>query len=236
MFHYWATGRLPNDDRRLAAIACMSGYEWKKFRPILKRFFKNNWRHPRIEADLAAAQKSYEKRANAGEKGGNAKAAAKQSSSNATAKLEQPFTFNPTNPTNPTEEAKNASSVVRLAAKRGSPLADNWQPSFNDLKDAGEIGLRLYQIDNEIHKFRDYWHARAGPGAVKRDWSATWRNWCRKAIEGKGNGSRPSVMEAGERLIAAEKARTGVDTGPLLDLTPTSSTTSDQASGPLPER
>jgi hypothetical protein len=40
---------------------------------------------------------------------------------------------------------------------------------------------RFVQI--EIAKFRDYWHARAGPNAVKLDWAATFRNWCRKAAE-----------------------------------------------------
>jgi hypothetical protein len=138
------------------------------------------------------------------------------------------------------EETKEvSSSVVALArVTRGSRLAADWLPSDADLKAAGEIGLRLYEIDNEISKFRDYWHARAGPGAIKRDWSATWRNWCRKAREqqGKGNGSRSNVVDAGERLIAAEKARTGDCSGPLLDLTPASSTTSHPPARPLPER
>src|SRR5262249_22922102 len=29
---------------------------------------------------------------------------------------------------------------------------------------------------------------RAGAGGVKRDWSATWRNWIRKSTEGRRNG------------------------------------------------
>ena len=35
----------------------------------------------------------------------------------------------------------------------------------------------------EAAKFADYWHAKAGKDATKADWSATWRTWCRKAIE-----------------------------------------------------
>lgn len=31
--------------------------------------------------------------------------------------------------------------------------------------------------------FCDYWLAKTGAGATKRDWPATWRNWCRKAAE-----------------------------------------------------
>lgn len=94
LFHHWSTGTLPDDDRQLAAIACMTPGEWKKARPILIKFFGEGWRHGRVEKDLAAAKESYEKRAKAGEKGGKAKAEAKQSSSNATAGPEQPLTFN----------------------------------------------------------------------------------------------------------------------------------------------
>lgn len=44
------------------------------------------------------------------------------------------------------------------------------------------------RVAQEADKFRDYWHARAGPMSVKRDWSAAWRNWCRKSVEMQANG------------------------------------------------
>ncbi|MDI3563539.1 DUF1376 domain-containing protein [Bradyrhizobium sp. Arg816] len=94
LFHHWSTGSLPDDDRQLSAIACMTPAEWKKAKPIISKFFGEGWRHGRVEKDLASAVESYEKRAKAGEKGGKAKATAKQSSSIATAQLEQPLTFN----------------------------------------------------------------------------------------------------------------------------------------------
>ncbi|HEY1490980.1 MAG TPA: hypothetical protein VGF90_08065, partial [Verrucomicrobiae bacterium] len=110
------------------------------------------------------------------------------------------------------KEQKEAAREQSKQGQRGSRLATDWQPSAKDVEDAGKIGLRLYEIDAEIPKFIDYWHARAGPGAVKRDWSATWRNWCRKAFEqqkpGGSNGrqlqdDRLSVGKAAERLMAA---------------------------------
>jgi hypothetical protein len=104
-------------------------------------------------------------------------------------------------------ERKQASKVVALA--RGERLAADWYPNDVDLKFAADLGLRLFEVDNETSKFSDYWHARAGPGAVKRDWSATWRNWCRKAIEdkGKGNGTgrKQTLVERGQEL--ARRAR-----------------------------
>lgn len=94
LFHHWSTGGLPDDDDQLAAIACMSRGEWKKIKPIIEKFFQPGWIHGRVQEDLASAKQSYEARAKAGEKGGKAKAAIKQSSSNATAGPEQPLTFN----------------------------------------------------------------------------------------------------------------------------------------------
>lgn len=94
LFHHWSTGSLPDDDDQLAAIACMTRGEWKRTRPILERFFQPGWKHGRVEEDLASAKESYEKRAKAGEKGGKAKAEAKQGSGNATPGPEQPLTFN----------------------------------------------------------------------------------------------------------------------------------------------
>ncbi|HEX7881942.1 MAG TPA: DUF1376 domain-containing protein [Afipia sp.] len=87
LFHHWSTGSLPDDDRQLSAIACMTPAEWRKARPILIKFFDEGWRHGRVEKDLEEANSNYEKRAKAGSEGGKAKARAKQSSSKTVAML-----------------------------------------------------------------------------------------------------------------------------------------------------
>lgn len=86
-------------------------------------------------------------------------------------------------------------------ANRGTRLAVGWQPLEADMFFAGSI-LGRDGASREIPKFCDYWHARAGPGAVKRDWSATWRNWCRKAAE-NGNGFRENGSTDGRRSAIA---------------------------------
>ena len=96
LFHHWSTGSLPDDDEQLAAIACMTNAEWRKIKPVIAKFFNPGWTHGRVEKDLESAKQSYEKRAKAGEKGGKAKAEAKQSSSNATAGPKQPLTLDQT--------------------------------------------------------------------------------------------------------------------------------------------
>ncbi len=33
-------------------------------------------------------------------------------------------------------------------------------------------------ISIEAEKFGNYWTGKSGKGANKKDWAATWRNWC----------------------------------------------------------
>jgi hypothetical protein len=69
---------------------------------------------------------------------------------------------------------------------RGSRLKADWQPTDQDRNSVLEMGFNWEEIDHETNKFRDYWISKAGAGGVKRDWSATWRNWCRNVIERRG--------------------------------------------------
>jgi len=85
--HYWNTGGLPNDDTKLARIARMTAEEWALSKSTIAEFFQDGWKHKRIEQELADASAAYERRANAGRRGGQAKA---EASSNAVAMLKQP--------------------------------------------------------------------------------------------------------------------------------------------------
>lgn len=121
--HYWATGGLPGDDAQLARIACMSDRAWKVARPTMAAFFQSNWKHKRIDRELADAQAKYDRRALAGKKGGDAKAAAKQRPSIATPPpSEIASTPNP-NP-NPTDKKDTAATAAAMVAK------------FNEFKEA----------------------------------------------------------------------------------------------------
>lgn len=66
IMHYWTTGALPDDDRQLARIACMTTAQWKNARTTVRAFFHDDWRHKRIDAELArAAEISSKRRASA---------------------------------------------------------------------------------------------------------------------------------------------------------------------------
>lgn len=62
---YWRDGGLPEDERLIARIARMSKDEWADSRDVLASFFKDGWRHSRIDEELAKADEIIEKRRNA---------------------------------------------------------------------------------------------------------------------------------------------------------------------------
>ena len=64
---------------------------------------------------------------------------------------------------------------------KGTRLPNDWTLPDDWLTDANEAGLTAGAAKNEAAKFRDYWCALPGAKAVKLDWRATWRNWCRAA-------------------------------------------------------
>ncbi|WP_277187645.1 hypothetical protein [Caballeronia sp. BR00000012568055] len=47
------------------------------------------------------------------------------------------------------------------------------------------------QVREAAARFADYWHAKAGADAAKRDWAATWRNWCRSERDRSRNAHGP---------------------------------------------
>jgi uncharacterized protein YdaU (DUF1376 family) len=94
LFHHWSTGALPDDDRQLSAIACMTPAEWKRAKPILSRFFDKGWVHGRVINDLTEANAAYERRAKAGRESGKARTRGEHCSNNVQATPQQPITDN----------------------------------------------------------------------------------------------------------------------------------------------
>lgn len=67
---------------------------------------------------------------------------------------------------------------------RGTRLPDDWQPS-PELIDWTLTQENPHQINylNDLEEFRDYWKAKNGKDAIKKDWDATWRNWWRRSLK-----------------------------------------------------
>ncbi len=90
IMHYWANDGLPTDEKKLSRIARMSESEWRESRDTIAEFFSADWKHDRIEFELAESNAAYARRAAAGRKGGNARPKRKPSGSNASTLPELP--------------------------------------------------------------------------------------------------------------------------------------------------
>jgi hypothetical protein len=93
------------------------------------------------------------------------------------------------------ERSKTAVSGALVPSNpksRPKELPTDWTPSPLDLEFARDEGLSDEAIRREIAKFRDYWPNAPGARRKKVDWSATWRNWIRKAADdlNKSRGMR----------------------------------------------
>jgi hypothetical protein len=94
---------------------------------------------------------------------------------------------------------------------RGSRLSPDWQPSAVEISYALELGIPRSGVNIEIEKFRNYWIAKSGAGATKRDWSATWRNWTINALERGCYGYRRYAGPTSGALDTSRRATTGSD-------------------------
>lgn len=74
IMHYWNKGSLPTEDKQLAAIVRLSTRQWMSIKATMAAFFRPDWSHKKIEKELEVARTKYEKRAQAGHRGGTAKA------------------------------------------------------------------------------------------------------------------------------------------------------------------
>jgi uncharacterized protein YdaU (DUF1376 family) len=72
---YWSNGPLPADNRSLARIAGLNGYQWGRIHKKLRTKFlhsslDNTLHHKRIDCELEKAEIAFLKRSFAGQKGG----------------------------------------------------------------------------------------------------------------------------------------------------------------------
>lgn len=63
---YWTNGKLPEDEEAIRRVAKASAHQWKKMRPVLVEKFSPEWKHKRIDTELAKSlEKSRTNSANA---------------------------------------------------------------------------------------------------------------------------------------------------------------------------
>lgn len=84
----------------------------------------------------------------------------------------------------------------------------NYLPDDFELTDARRQVAVKERVDPDrtFAAFCDYWRAASGARARKRDWDATWRNWCRRAGDDAKNRAQKGTS-AVDRVRAATGRR-----------------------------
>jgi hypothetical protein len=107
-------------------------------------------------------------------------------------------------------EAPCSRPSSRTRIVKGTRLSPDWAPSVGLVSYGVAQGLTPTLVQLEAEKFKNYWLAKSGPGAVKRDWDATWRNWVLTTVERRYAGDSGSRAAFG-RTSAAGSRSTGSD-------------------------
>lgn len=105
----------------------------------------------------------------------------------------------------PTEENARAKPVAKTG--KGSRLTDDWRPPPEYIAFALTEGFSEAEAHREADRFRDYWIGKTGQQACKRDWFATWRNWCRNSNDKRSGASGPAGGTGGRNGGHADPVR-----------------------------
>ncbi len=180
---YMQNGNLPDDARYISGLLGCSIRKWKTIREELIRIdkiqvsgeFLTNYR---AVSELETLSKHQDKQRE------------NRSRPNKNKNLKTP-TFNHsrdyTEPEPDKKEKETPKGVPKKKVKRGTRLSEEWKLSAAEKQFAIDNGLTSQAIGIEEQKFRNYWLGKAGAGATKLDWPATWRNWVLNSL----NYSRP---------------------------------------------
>lgn len=171
---------LPPD---LAACARLVGARSKEEKQavanVLTEFFEieqDGYHQRRADREIATYREKADAARRNGTKGGrppNRRETEVVSPSVRTGKLTTPHS--PSTNTPPSGEAP--APKERRHGKSGTRIPDGWRPSEAGRAYAAERGC---DPDATADAFIDWWSAANGPNAVKRDWDAAFRTWCRR--------------------------------------------------------
>lgn len=110
------------------------------------------------------------------------------------------------------EPLTNNHKPIKEKTTKGSRLSADWvlPKDWEDWAKQERPDLNLRSVGEQ---FRDYWSAKAGSGATKLDWQATWRNWVRNQRQERINPADiakvtvPSRMERDPVLVKLDEDR-----------------------------
>ncbi|MEM7684438.1 MAG: DUF1376 domain-containing protein [Pseudomonadota bacterium] len=191
---------LPDDSEWVRRRVRASVDDWQAmYIPIFDEFFvveRGRRFSQRLLREYEKARDLYEKRSAAGRKSGEQHKrlnSRESKDSNASANPQQPEPK-----PQPEPPLKRGAASQRQTATR---LPRDWELPEEWLNWAMAEGLPNEMIVWDAKKFRDHWIAKSGRDALKQDWFATWRNWCRRSLD--HNQSQKATKDDGrfERLL-----------------------------------
>lgn len=205
-WHQVPAGSLPDNDSLLQSYAHVP--DWNHCRDIALRGFKKHadgrLYHQMLCSQVLAALARSEKASRAVKSRWN-----QEKNTNVSAEKYERNTIDRRGEEKEKKERKKVD-----AHKRASRLPENWIPSAADVSFAAGRNLEGDSLRDEVAKFRNYWHAKAGRDSAKLDWPATWRTWVINWQSWSGkNGSYRNGSGEGQQLgfgaIAARIRRAG---------------------------
>ena len=165
---------------------------------VLDEFFElteEGFKNFRADNEIAEYQRFIEKQKANGSKGGRPKKSQRKPNANPNQSQKKP-----------NQEPITINQEPIKERTRGSRLSADWvlPTEWADWAKQERPDLDLRSVGEQ---FRDYWSAKAGSGATKLDWQATWRNWVRnqKQVFKQVDIIRTTVPSSSERDPALQK-------------------------------
>lgn len=180
--------------------------ERKAVESVLREFFTlsaDGWHQSRCDGDIERFQKKAERNREVGKLGGRPRKTETQEEprNNHGGFSEEPKQ----NPLQTPDTRHQTPEEKKERSPVGSRLPADWVCP-EDWLDYCRSERPELEASVVACNFADYWHAKAGAGARKADWLATWRTWVRKEDAPKPQGRPPpESFRAQEQRLAAER-------------------------------
>jgi uncharacterized protein YdaU (DUF1376 family) len=175
IMHYWSKRTLPTDDLRLASIARMDEKAWKKSKPIIQEFFGLDWKHERVEHEIAEADRLSAAGRTGGEASGRSRRAKSQQPTNDRSTDNERSFNDPTNDERTIEQRDTNDPPNDRATKREAPHSQSpteaiassvCVPTSSTSLEVKEVDAE--QASGEFEEFYKLYPHKIGPKDAKR--------------------------------------------------------------------
>jgi uncharacterized protein YdaU (DUF1376 family) len=184
----WLLGGSLDDEER--ALAQSVGLDLGKFRtafPAVRKMLTvegDKLTQKRLRKDFDETSETVGKKSYAGKRSAEERARRKAEEEAAAPDRHDQPEQSELNLDEDTEEVSKSSVKARF-------LAEDWEPSEEDIAFAKREGLPEAEIRRETLKFKNYWLERRDAKAKKVKWSRAWQSWVIKAASDFKRFNRP---------------------------------------------